>query len=95
MIETEMVKYGEVGIIIVMLIIAWRVMDFFLKRWLKIMDRIGDAVAENTRYLKKRNGSLEKNDRVVAELLQSVCNQLSQVDSDVKELKESRGGDKE
>lgn len=82
MLETEIVKYGEIGVIVFLVSILF----WIIKKGFTLYDSLGESIRANTEvtkasheYLKLRNGSLEKSNELVTKTLDSVCSRLNNI----------------
>jgi len=88
--ETELVKYGQIGVILFLVSILFWV----IKRGFDLYDSLNKNIEANTEvtkasheYLKLRNGSMEAQNKSTAKILENICVRLDNV-SDKNDKKE-------
>ena len=77
--EAELAKFGAHGITIFALIIIHWVIKKVLNDIVPVQQSLEKSLNELTTYLKKRNGSLEANDKIITEQLNKITDKLSKI----------------
>lgn len=90
-IETELAKYGQTGIALALIGIIFWVVKWAFSTGTRVAKELSESIQANTsvtnenlEYLKKRNGSLEENNRVVCATLERITKKLDKIDDEVR-----------